>query len=184
MVFAHYPVTSRSVYCVGFDPSGKKLVSGSSDETVKVWSVGSSGTFECESTLNVDAGFRGVQSVSFSPKDNVIAAGCYNGKIHLVDAVAGEVKSTLTGHTRYVPVPALLVLKIVCSLSSDAQFCPWRLLRQDGQEAGFVQRGPNYHGVGRDNRGAHWLDPDRAFRQVSLLPLCSCRSFLHVAHAD
>ena len=51
VVFAHYPVTSRSVYCVGFDPSGKKLVSGSSDETVKVWSVGSSGTFECESTL-------------------------------------------------------------------------------------------------------------------------------------
>jgi WD40 repeat protein len=51
VVFAHYPVTSRSVRCVGFDPSGKKLVSGSSDETVKVWSVGSSGTFECESTL-------------------------------------------------------------------------------------------------------------------------------------
>ena len=51
MVFAHYPATSRSVYCVGFDPSGKKLVSGSYDKTVKVWSVGSSGTFECESTL-------------------------------------------------------------------------------------------------------------------------------------
>ena len=51
VVFAHYPATSRSVYCVGFDPSGKKLVSGSGDKTVKVWSVGSSGTFECESTL-------------------------------------------------------------------------------------------------------------------------------------
>ena len=51
VVFAHYPATSRSVYCVGFDPSGKKLVSGSKDKTVKVWSVGSSGTFECESTL-------------------------------------------------------------------------------------------------------------------------------------
>ena len=51
VVFAHYPVTSRSVRCVGFDPSGKKLVSGSGDQTVKVWSIGSSGTFECESTL-------------------------------------------------------------------------------------------------------------------------------------
>ena len=91
-----------TVWSVGFDPSGKKLVSGSSDETVKVWSVGSSGTFECESTLTVDSGEYGVLSVSFSPKDNVIAAGCYNGKIHLVDAVAGEVKSTLAGH-RYVP---------------------------------------------------------------------------------
>ena len=88
-----------TVWSVGFDPSGKKLVSGSSDETVKVWSVGSSGTFECESTLAVDSGDFGVLSVSFSPKDNVIAAGCYNGKIHLVDAVAGAVKWTLVGHS-------------------------------------------------------------------------------------
>ena len=49
------------------------------------------------SPLTVDAGEYGVLSVSFSPKDNLIAAGCYNGKIHLVDAVAGEVKSLLTG---------------------------------------------------------------------------------------
>ena len=101
MVFAHYPATSRSVYCVGFDPSGKKLVSGSGDQTVKVWSIGSSGTFECESTLRVDAGTFGVQSVSFSPKGDVIAAGCGNGKIYLVDALAGEVKSTLTGHSNW-----------------------------------------------------------------------------------
>ena len=118
------------VYSVCFSADGKFIASGSKDETVKVWSVGSSGDFECQSTL--------------------------------------------TGHTRYVPVPALLVLKIVCSLSSDAQFCPWRLLRQDGQEAGFVQRGPNYHGVGRDNRGAHWLAPDRAHRVRTCSPLlCS-----------
>ena len=57
VVFAHYPVTSRSVRCVGFDPSGKKLVSGSGDQTVKVWSIGSSGTFECESTLGGHTGY-------------------------------------------------------------------------------------------------------------------------------
>ena len=50
-VFANYSSMRSYVWCVGFDPTGKKLVSGSSDETVKVWSVGSSGTFECESTL-------------------------------------------------------------------------------------------------------------------------------------
>ena len=50
-VFANYSAMRSYVWCVGFDPSGKKLVSGSYDETVKVWSVGSSGTFECESTL-------------------------------------------------------------------------------------------------------------------------------------
>ena len=57
VVFAHYPATRRSVRCVGFDPSGKKLVSGSYDGTVKVWSVGSSGTFECESTLTGHNGY-------------------------------------------------------------------------------------------------------------------------------
>ena len=101
MVLAHCSAIHREVNCVGFDPTGKKLVSCSDDRTVRIWSVGSSGTFECESTLTVDSGEYGVLSVSFSPKDNVIAAGCYNGKIHLVDAVAGEVKSTLTGHSNW-----------------------------------------------------------------------------------
>ena len=116
------------VYSVCFSADGKFIASGS-DETVKVWSVGSSGDFECQSTLRVDAGALGVQSVSFSPKDNVVAAGCSNGKIYLVDAVAGEVKSTLAGHTGYVPAPpcsAHFQSRFVCSLSSDEQAGPLR----------------------------------------------------------
>ena len=92
------------VSSVCFNADGNMLVSSSWDQTVKVWSVGSSGTFECESTLGVDAGkYYGVKSVSFSPKDNVIAAGCSNGKIYLVNALVGEVKSTLsvTGHSKW-----------------------------------------------------------------------------------
>ena len=41
----NYRVTS-----VAWSKDGK-LASGSYDETVKIWSVGSTGTFECESTL-------------------------------------------------------------------------------------------------------------------------------------
>ena len=119
-----------------------------------------------------------VLCVAFDPQKPNILASCSNDQtIKIWDIKSGACQSTLTGHTRYVPVPALLVLKIVCSLSSDAQFCPWRLLRQDGQEAGFVQRGPNYHGVGRDNRGAHWLAPDRA--QVRPIPLYRMPSFVN-----
>ena len=77
----------HSVASVCFNADGNMLVSGSWDNTVKIWSAGSSGTFECQSTLGVDAGYDGVRSVSFSPKDNVIAAGCSNGKIYLVDAL-------------------------------------------------------------------------------------------------
>ena len=85
---------------MAFDPQKPNiLASGSDDQTIKIWNIESGA---CQSTLGVDAGYGGVQSVSFSPKDNVIAAGCANGKIYLVDALAGAVKSTLAGH-RYVP---------------------------------------------------------------------------------
>ena len=89
---------------VCFDKTGKKLASCSADQTIMVWDATTGEPIG--SPLAVDSGEYGVLSVSFSPKDNVIAAGCYNGKIHLVDAVAGEVKSTLAGH-RYVPSPCI-----------------------------------------------------------------------------
>jgi WD40 repeat protein len=88
-------LSSRAVTSVAYSPCGKWITSGSLDKTVRIWDA-ASGT-AVGSPLTVDAGVYGVQSVCFSPKDNVIAAGCNNGKIHLVDAVAGEVKSLLTG---------------------------------------------------------------------------------------
>jgi WD40 repeat protein len=68
------------------------LVSGSWDETVKIWKRDSAGTFNCQSTLNVDSA---VLSVAFSPDGDMIAAGCINGKIHLVDALTGQVKRSV-----------------------------------------------------------------------------------------
>ena len=44
-----YP--KHSVNSVCFSADGDLLVSGSDDKTLKIWSKGSSGTFECESTL-------------------------------------------------------------------------------------------------------------------------------------
>ena len=37
VLFAHYPAMRSTVWSVGFDPSGKKLVSGSLDKTIRVW---------------------------------------------------------------------------------------------------------------------------------------------------
>ena len=86
------------VLSVCFSPDGKKIASGSWDKTVRIWDAATGAPVG--SPLTVDAGECGVFSVSFSPKDNVIAAGCSNGcSIYLVDAQAGEVKSSLTGHS-------------------------------------------------------------------------------------
>ena len=41
-----------TVYSVAFSPDGTKLASGSYDNTVRIWSVGSAGTFECQSPLS------------------------------------------------------------------------------------------------------------------------------------
>ena len=50
----------HSVNSVCFSADGDLLVSGSDDKTLKIWSKGSSGNFECKSTL---AGHRYVPSL-------------------------------------------------------------------------------------------------------------------------
>ena len=116
-----YPEHSVSSVC--FNADGNKLVSGSFDQTLKVWSIGSSGTFECESTLRGD---KQVNCVAFSPDGDMLAAGdggfMEAGNVRLYDVQTGEVKSTLTGHNGYVPAfPCSAQSRGVCSLSSDEQ---------------------------------------------------------------
>ena len=155
-----------------FAPTGKYIASCSDDGTVRVWDATTGEPVG--SPLGVDAGPDGVQSVSFSPKGDVIAAGCSNGKIYLVDALAGEVKSTLAGHTRYVPAfpcSACPQSRVVCSLFSNAQGGLGRLLRQDWEEACLMQCRQDNQDLGPDNRRAHWLAPGRAQRVRTCFPM-------------
>ena len=99
------------VRSVAFSPDKRRIAAGCGGNgkgEILIFKLQESGDWERQSEcpLTVDAGEYGVRSVSFSPKDNLIAAGCDNGKIHLVDAVAGEVKSSLRGH-RYDPFPCI-----------------------------------------------------------------------------
>ena len=95
---------------MSFSPDSKQIA-GNDSNIIKIWDAK---TGHCQSKMTVGASHDKVLSISFSPKDNVIAAGCNNGNIYLVDAVAGEVKSTFTGHTRYDLLSlALLAFKLV-----------------------------------------------------------------------
>ena len=55
---------SGSVRSVAWNNDGSKLATGSWDETVRIWSVGSDSTSECQSTLNGHS--RYVTAVSYS----------------------------------------------------------------------------------------------------------------------
>ena len=91
----------HSVNSVCFSADGDLLVSGSDDKTLKIWSKGSSGNFECKSTLRGD---KEVHCVSFSPDGDMLAAGdgdYQGGNVRLYDVQTGEVKSTLTGHSSW-----------------------------------------------------------------------------------
>ena len=94
---------------VCFSADGKFIASGSRDKTVKIWSVGSAGTFECKSTLRVDGE---VSSLDFSPCGSKIAAAFNvlddeddfeSGGVKIFGMVGStgtfECESTLTGHS-------------------------------------------------------------------------------------
>ena len=72
------------------------LASGSDDKSIKLWDTESGNV---KATLSVDSGPFGVQSISYSPAGDMIAAGCSNGKIHLLDTVTVAVKRSLSGHS-------------------------------------------------------------------------------------
>ena len=84
----------HSVNSVCFSADGDLLVSGSDDETLKIWSKGSSGTFECKSTLRGHSKFNPECTCTFDDDG---------------DLEERNPDCPVTGHTRYVPTLALLV---------------------------------------------------------------------------
>ena len=95
VVCADYSALYSQVSSVSFSPDGTKLASVSWDNSVKIWETS---TATCVSTLSVDSGLFGVQSISYSPAGDMIVAGCSNGKIHLLDTATVAVKRSLSGH--------------------------------------------------------------------------------------
>ena len=106
MASAMLPLTARcsiydghsgSVTAAGFSPDGTRIVSGSDDNTLKLWDA-HSGT--CLMTLSGHSG--SVTAAGFSPDGTRIVSGSEDNTLKLWDAHSGTCLMTLSGHSDWV----------------------------------------------------------------------------------
>src|SRR5258705_10597396 len=83
--------------CIAFSAYGEQLVSGSYDQTVRLWNI-STGAL-----LQVMRGHSDwVQSVVYSPDGRYIASGSDDNTVRIWDAISGLKVRIYTGHLTYV----------------------------------------------------------------------------------
>ena len=96
------------VLSVAFSPDGKRIVSGSGDQTVKVWNAQ---TGQEPLTLKGHTGW--VLSVCFSPDGKRIVSGSGDQTMKVWIAQTGQQTLSFKGHTlRAIPLPALEQLPV------------------------------------------------------------------------
>ena len=82
---------------IAISPDGKYIVSGSDDETIKIWDIK---TAECLNTLLGHS--ETVSSVTISPDGKYIVSGSIDKTIKIWDIKTAECLNTLEGHSSYV----------------------------------------------------------------------------------
>ena len=79
---------------VASSPDGKRVASGSIDNTVRLWDAGTGA-----SLLTLQGHTESVFAVAFSPDGKRVASGSGDKTVRLWDAETGSPLATLEGHT-------------------------------------------------------------------------------------
>jgi WD40 repeat protein len=88
---------SSSVSSVAFSPNGKQVVSGSHDNTVRLWDAVTGAALQ-----TLEGHSSSVSSVAFSPNGKQVVSGSNDNTVRLWDAVTGAALQTLEGHSSFV----------------------------------------------------------------------------------
>jgi WD40 repeat protein len=93
---AKFPGHDARIQSVAFSPDGRRLLSVSEDQKIRLWELGTGSSRE----------FRGhtgqVYAAAFHPDGTRVAAAGREGIIWLWDTTGGEVVARLQGHTNYI----------------------------------------------------------------------------------
>jgi WD40 repeat protein len=129
LLLVHSRDTHLSVNSVAFSPDGKQIVSGSSDNSIRVWDAVSGDVVVGPLKGHTDS----VWSVAFSPDGKQIVSGSYDNSIQVWDAVSGDVVvGPLKGHTDSVYSVAFSPDgKQIVSGSSDNSIRVWDAVSGD-----------------------------------------------------
>lgn len=121
---------TRDVNCVAASPDGKTVASGSTDDTVRLWSGGSS---------KVVSGFKGdVTAVAFSADGEWLAAGEMYKQLFIIDAASGAVSKTFTDFDGRISSVAFSPdAKAVFSSCADYNF--YKTSTADGKQLASVR---------------------------------------------
>ena len=85
---------SQVVYTCAYSPDGRRIVSGSSDKTLRVWDA------ETGACLMTSQGHSGpIAACAYSPDGRRIISGSEDKTLRVWDAKAGACLNTLTGHS-------------------------------------------------------------------------------------
>ncbi|WP_052311095.1 WD40 repeat domain-containing protein [Anabaena sp. PCC 7108] len=117
---------SESVNAIALTPDGKTVISGSRDNTIKIWDLGTG-----QEKLTLLGHSHLVNAIAVTPDGKTVISGSFDKTIKIWDLVTGQEKFTLKGHDYSVNAIAVTPDgKTLISGSSDKTIKIWDLETQ------------------------------------------------------